>query len=272
MTDPIDGLPVMQVGSWSREKSETLSRYVDASRAARRKFGYSSYIDLFAGPGRVAERGSGILYDGSAVWAWRTSLQRQAPFSELFIADLCSDYVGACTTRLRSLGARVKHFTGPASHTVDEVLAVLPAGLHLAFIDPFNIAHLDFSILRKLAQQKTIDILVHFSVMDIQRNIGREFSAESSRLDAVAPGWRNALALDGLPIRHRVSAFLDYWEHLVRELTQMRVADAKPIFVNCKQGPLYRLLHLSRHDLAERLWNDVGRLERGQGRLFSDVG
>ena len=272
MIDPIDGLPVMPVGSWSREKSETLARYVDASRAARRKFGYSSYIDLFSGPGRVIERHSGRLYDGSAISAWRTSLQHKAAFSDLYIGDVRSESVEACTSRLRSLGARVRPFTGPASTTVDKVLAVLPSGLHLAFIDPFNIAHLDFSILEKLAQQKTIDILVHFSVMDVQRNIGREFNAEVSRLDTVAPGWRDAVILDGIPVRHRVSAFLDYWEQRVMELTQMRIADTRPMFVNCRRGPLYRLIHLSRHDLAERLWNDVGRQQRGQGRLFSDAG
>ncbi|PLP98556.1 hypothetical protein CYJ10_22030 [Cupriavidus pauculus] len=261
----------MDVGAWSNEKSRTLSRYVDASRAARRKFGYSSYIDLFCGPGRVIERDSRQLLDGSAVWAWRTSLQHDAAFSEMFIGDLNPDYVHACDLRLRALGAKVRPFAGPAANTVDEVLARLPNGLHLAFVDPFNIAHLDFSILQKLSQQKTIDILVHFSVMDVQRNIGKEFDSKMSRLDAVAPGWRNTVRLDSMPVRQRVTAFLDHWEQLLMEMTQMRIADTKPIFVNRNRGPLYRLIHLSRHNLAERLWNDVGREHRAQARLFPNA-
>ncbi|MGY2490193.1 three-Cys-motif partner protein TcmP [Cupriavidus sp. CP313] len=271
IVDPVDGLPVMEVGGWAREKHDALARYVDASRAARRKFGYSSYIDLFSGPGRVIERDTGVIHDGGALLAWRTSIQRNAAFSAMYIGDLNSGYVEACATRLRSLGATVQGFTGPASRTIDEVLSILPNGLHLAFVDPFNIEHLDFSIIRKLATQNNMDILLHFSVMDVQRNIGKEFNASDSRLEAAAPGWRDSVALDKLPVRNRVAAFLDYWEQLVVDLTKMRIADAKPIFINRKRGPLYRLIHLSRHDLAERLWNDVGRPERGQGRLFSDA-
>jgi hypothetical protein len=35
----------------------------------------------------------------------------------------------------------------------------------------------------------------------------------------------------------------------------MQVAKTKPLFVNANRGPLYRLLHLSRHPLAQKLWD-----------------
>lgn len=255
--DPADGLPVMKVGAWSEDKHVALSRYVDAARKAREKWSYASFIDLFSGPGRVMNRDSKTISDGGVLSAWRMSKKGGAPFNEIYIADADVASVEACATRLRSTGAHVQAWAGKASETVDWVLDALPAGLHFAFLDPFNIEHLDFEIIRKLASRRSIDILIHFSVMDVQRNIGADYNLASSRLDAAAPGWRNNLRLDALPKRAQVGAYLEYWESLVTDLTKMQVAQSKPLFVNTNKGPLYRLIHLSRHPLATKLWNDA---------------
>jgi len=253
--DPEDGLPVMKVGAWSEEKHVALSRYVDSARQARAKWGYASFIDLFAGPGRVLNRDSKIMSDGGVLSAWRRAQQGGAPFNEVFIGDIDTESVLACEKRLVAAGASVRALVGSAANTVDEVLAALPNGLHFAFLDPFNIEHLDFEIIRKLSSRPNIDILIHFSVMDVQRNIGGDFKLSSSRLDAAAPEWRANLNLDAVPKHERVNAYLQYWESLVSNLTTMQVAKNKPLFVNMNRGPLYRLIHLSRHPLAQKLWN-----------------
>jgi three-Cys-motif partner protein len=253
--DPTDGLPVMKVGGWSEDKHMALSRYIDAARKARAKWGYTSFIDLFSGPGRVMNRESKNISDGSALSAWRMSVKGGAPFNEIFIGDADAESVHACEARLITAGAKVHAYIGKASVTVDEVLAALPGGLHFAFLDPFNIEHLDFELIRKLSARPNIDILIHFSVMDVQRNIGGDFNLNSSRLDAAAPGWRDNLPLDALPRHEQVGAYLEYWETLVTDLTKMQVAQSKPLFVNMNHGPLYRLIHLSRHPLAQKLWN-----------------
>ncbi|MDR5835132.1 three-Cys-motif partner protein TcmP [Caballeronia sp. LZ034LL] len=255
--DPADGLPVMQVGPWSEEKHVALSRYVDAARKARAKWAYASFIDLFSGPGRVLNRESGVISDGGVLSAWRMSARGGAPFNEIFIADTNAESVEACSARLREAGAKVQAYVGSACKTVDLVLAKLPRGLHFAFLDPFSIEHLDFEIILKLAARPNIDILIHFSVMDVQRNIGVDFNLANSRLDAAAPGWRNNLRLKEVPKRRQVIVYLEYWESLVTDLAKMQVAQSKPLFVNMHRGPLYRLIHLSRHPLALKLWNDA---------------
>lgn len=253
--DPDDGLPVMKVGAWSEEKHVALSRYIDSARKARAKWGYASFIDLFAGPGRVLNRDSEVISDGGVLSAWRMSQRGGASFNEVFIGDIDAESLLACEKRLVAAGAAVRAFVGSAANTVDEVLASLPNGLHFAFLDPFNIEHLDFEIIRKLSSRSNIDILIHFSVMDVQRNIGGDFKLSSSRLDAAAPGWRANLNLDAIPKHEQVNAYLQYWESLVSNLTTMLVAQSKPLFVNMNRGPLYRLIHLSRHPLAQKLWN-----------------
>ncbi|MCY1281375.1 three-Cys-motif partner protein [compost metagenome] len=253
--DVDDGLPVMKVGAWSEEKHVALSRYIDSARKARAKWGYASFIDLFAGPGRVLNRDSKVISDGGVLSAWRMAQQGGAPFNEVFIGDVDAESVLACEKRLVAAGATVRALVGSAAKTVDEVLAALPKGLHFAFLDPFSIEHLDFEIIRKLSSRSNIDILIHFSVMDVQRNIGGDFKLSSSRLDAAAPGWRANLNLDAMPKHEQVKAYLQYWESLVFNLTTMQVAQHKPLFVNMNRGPLYRLIHLSRHPLAQKLWN-----------------
>jgi three-Cys-motif partner protein len=253
--DPADGLPVMKVGGWSEEKHVALSRYIDSARKARVKWPYASFIDLFSGPGRVINRESKVISDGGVLSAWRMSQQGGAPFNEVFIGDVDAESVLACEKRLVAAGASVHAHVGTASITVDEVLAALPKGLHFAFLDPFSIEHLDFEIIRKLSSRPNIDILIHFSVMDVQRNIGGDFKLSSSRLDAAAPGWRENLSLDAVPKHEQVGVYLQYWESLVSNLANMQVAQSKPLFVNMNRGPLYRLIHLSRHPLAQKLWN-----------------
>ncbi|MGV7240279.1 three-Cys-motif partner protein TcmP [Caballeronia sp. M23-90] len=255
--DPADGLPVMKVGPWSEDKHVALCRYVDAARKARAKWPYASFIDLFSGPGRVLNRESGVICDGGVLSAWRMSERGGVPFSEIHIADADAESVEACAARLRGAGAKVQAYVGNASTTVDSVLERLPRGLHFAFLDPFSIEHLGFEIIRKLAARPNIDLLIHFSVMDVQRNIGGDFNLASSRLDAAAPGWRRSLRLKEVPKREQVGEYLDYWESLVTDLTKMQVAQSKPLFVNMKKGPLYRLIHLARHPLATKLWDDA---------------
>ncbi|HDR9053544.1 TPA: three-Cys-motif partner protein TcmP [Burkholderia vietnamiensis] len=247
----------MKVGPWSEDKRVALSRYVDAARKARAKWPYASFIDLFSGPGRVMNRESRVISDGGVLSAWRMSERGGAPFNEIYIADADAESVEACSSRLRAAGAKVQACAGTASKTVDWVLETLPRGLHFAFLDPFNIEHLDFEIIRKLAARPNIDLLIHFSVMDVQRNIGVDFNLAGSRLDAAAPGWRNNLQLKEVPKREQVSVYLEYWESLVTDLTKMQVAQSKPLFVNMNKGPLYRLIHLARHPLATKLWNDA---------------
>lgn len=202
-------------------------------------------------------RESGVISDGGVLSAWRMSERGGAPFDEIYIADANTESVEACSSRLRSAGASVQARVGSACKTVDWVLETLPRGLHFAFLDPFNIEHLEFEIIRKLAARPNIDLLIHFSVMDVQRNIGADFHLSGSRLDAAAPGWRNNLRLKEIPKHEQVGAYLEYWESLVTDLTKMQVAQSKPLFVNSNKGPLYRLIHLARHPLATKLWNDA---------------
>lgn len=86
-----DGLPADEVGIWAKDKHKYLTRYLDISRATRRKYigerkGGAVYFDLFCGTGRSKVRDTGEWIDGGVVAAWRTSVE-EAPLH-------CPPYLG----------------------------------------------------------------------------------------------------------------------------------------------------------------------------------
>ena len=265
-----DGLPAEDVGPWAKEKHDLMCRFIDISRGVRQKFigpgtAGATYVDLFCGPGRARIRG-GEFVDGSCVAAWRKSVESGAPFSQVIIADLDQERLKAATARLRSVGAPVEAFHGPAIQTVHLALNRMSKyGLHFAFLDPFSLGALDFRIFEALSQRARMDILVHLSKMDLQRNLGRNISADASALDAFAPGWRQVVTVEQTQKGIRTE-LIDHWKDLVGKVgfatsPQMR------LLKGTREQHLYWLLLLAGHDLAFKFWK-VASNKEGQGDLF----
>jgi three-Cys-motif partner protein len=218
-----DALPAEEVGLWAKEKHGYLRRYIDISRGARAKWlgpgkAGATYIDLFCGPGRARIGKSGEWIDGSCVAAWKESVRSRTPFSAIYIGDSDEERRGHAARRLQRLGAPVIEVSGDASSSVTEIVKQLnPYGLHFAFIDPYNIGSFDFDIINVLSRLNRIDVLVHVSKMDLQRNLRFNVAAERSAFDRFAPGWREAVNLNQKQagIRRKV---LDYWRSLVESL------------------------------------------------------
>lgn len=266
--DQSDGLVRGIVGAWSVDKHQRLRRYVYASHGARRKFlnDYGkevSFVDLYCGPGkaRIKDSISGDLVDGSAVTAAKTAVSC-TPYSKYVIGDLDPEFVSACESRLRSAGVtEIETVVGPASKTVTHAAAKLHKnGLHLAFIDPFN-ADLPFSVIETLAQLNRMDQLIHFSVMDLRRNLNK--MKEDGRLDTLAPGWKTVVK-STMGIDAQRMAVFKHWRSLLENKLKYRVSD-KIVKVRGPQGAeIYWLVFASRHDLGGRLWKEVADLSHQQ--------
>lgn len=264
--DPCPGLPILDIGEWSLEKHDLLRKYVDASWAARQKWPHRCFIDLFSGPGRVKVRKSNVVTDGGAVVAWRQASQKGGRFTKIIVGDIDPNALNACKTRLEALGAPVEALEGPATQTVDQVLRIVnPNGLHLAYLDPYNIEQLPFSVIERLAKFKNIDILVHFSVMDLQRELELDFERDQSRFELFAPNWRNKIDPRLMSKQEARAEFVRYWLSLVDSLG-FSCSRERPLMTNSKNGPLYRMMFLMRHKLADKLWSDIAKPP--QGSLF----
>jgi three-Cys-motif partner protein len=267
-----DGLPAEEVGDWIADKHELLCDYVQISAATRRKFlppvgsGGATLVDLFCGPGRARLKSDGTMIDGGCVAAWRKSVECGAPFSKVIIGDVDEERLKAARQRLVRLGAPVEAITGSAESTVATAVQRSSAyGLNFAFLDPYNLGTLNFGIIAKLSELKRIDILVHVSQMDLQRNFDRNAIVERSSLDAFAPGWRDAIdPMQGAKAARQ--SYFQYWRSLVAGKGVDTNTEIR-LITGPDNQPLYLLLLAAKHELAHRFWEAVAKKNSPQREL-----
>ncbi|MEK8034246.1 three-Cys-motif partner protein TcmP [Ideonella sp. DXS29W] len=246
------------VGSWvPRDKHRLLCDYLYASRYAWKKWPQRVFIDPFCGPGRIQVEGESFTREGGSVMAWR-ALAGHAPFGQMLVGDLVAERARACELRLKARGAVVESFVGPAERTVHEMVSRVPRGaLCMAYIDPYNLELLSFSILQALATLN-VDLAINFSTMDLQRNAEFEFDPARARFDDAAPGWRQDAEVRGASKQNVKLAFFQYWCRLVQGLGFAFSREMPPV-LNDRGQEIYRMVFFARHDLPNRIWADVAR-------------
>ena len=266
-----DGLPVTSVGAWTVEKHERLVRYVDITRGVRSMFArtQTTYVELFCGPGRSIIEGTGQIIDGSPILAARTAKESGVPYTDIHLADADASYVDAACKRMPDDVGRVHPSDGEAEKTVDEIVARLnPYGLHFAFLDPYKLDPLPFSILEKLAKFKHMDMLIHVSIHDFQRNLRLYMDERGGPLDQFAPGWRDVVNQRGTDRNIRIAIF-NHWLALIRSL-DMAASEGSDIekVVGANRQPLYWLVLVARHDRAHEFWNKIRNVSQQQEFKF----
>jgi len=256
-----DGLPVEDcVGDWVDEKHRVLRTYLELHAVGRVGFSNrrNAYIDAFCGPGRAILQRTDRYVEGSPVVAWKSSLERNAPFAELYIGDSDENRRVACAERLRKLNAPVIEVSGNAAEAGRAIVGRLdPYGLHCAFIDPYSLGELRLDFLRALAGVRRMDILVHLSSLDLFRNFESDYSGEQWEFDKFAPGWRSKIP-PGLPRDERRGAVIEYWKTLVDRMGMAASPEMHSIR-NSVNGDVCWLLLIARHELAQRFWRMVLR-------------
>jgi three-Cys-motif partner protein len=259
--DPIDNLMADIVGPWAIEKHERLRKYIDAYRSARAKFlppkgtGGAAYIDLFSGPGRSQIEDSGEFIDGSPIVAYKAAQISGTRFSDLHFNDLDQENVDVLRQRIARLGGMANYYNETAELAVDRIAYALnPAGLHFAFLDPYNLENLPFSIIAKLAKLQRMDMLIHVSIFDLQRNL-RRYLEDGRILDAFMPGWRSSIDTNRNDQAVRTE-LLHYWLGLIRGLGTTP-ADGIELVSATRGQRLYWLVFVSAHQFGRKLWNDI---------------
>lgn len=272
ITDPSDDKPALVVGDWALDKIVRVARYIDCAREARRKFSSfssCSFIDAFSGPGRLFLRQAKSFADGSPLAAWNISKRKKVPFELLAIADLNKETVSVCESRLKALGAPVKSFVGPAEDTVPQISGVLDKkGLHLAFLDPFNLGALTFELIRTLAGMRHVDLLIHYSTYDSKLNLIEYVRNRDPRLERIAPNWQRSVDMNQSP-RSIQRAFLKHWISNVHGLG-FKCGDELPEVRNTRGQDLYRLVFFSRNDFALHCWQEASRISRQISLRFEE--
>lgn len=266
INDPLPELTVERgphgrgVGRWVPEqKHKYLADYIIATQMARRKFPSCVLIDPFCGPGRIQVEGEAFTRPGGSIVAYTAAASTVAPFSRVLIGDLDESRAQANQARLVAAGAEVQAFAGAARETVEDMVRAVPSGaLALAYIDPYNLEHLSFSIIERLAKLRKVDFAVHFSTMDLMRNIDLELNPQRDRFDHALPGWRDEVPLATLSKASLPGWFFGRWCNRIESLG-FRISHQMPLISDGKGRSIYRLVFFSRHPLPDRIWADIAK-------------
>jgi three-Cys-motif partner protein len=247
------------VGIWvPRRKHRLLCNYLIATRHARSKWPNRIFIDPFAGPGRIQVKGEPRTRDGGAALAWR-AVAAAAPFTKVLVGDIEPQRAHACFARLNAIGAPAMKFVGPALHTVQEMIKEVPShSLCTAYIDPYNLEYLSFSILKDLARLEHVDLVINFSTMDLQRNVDLESGPHRTRFDDAAPGWRDQSQIQQASRSNLKIEYFKYWCQLVGQLG-FEYSEEMPWVRNDHGHSIYRMALFTRHALPRRIWKDIAR-------------
>jgi three-Cys-motif partner protein len=268
-----DGLLREIVGDWALEKHERLKRYVDISRHARRKFlsgrsASASYIDLFSGTGQCRIRDTTTVIDGSPLVAFRAAHKGGQAFTQIHLGDINPEAVMAAQARIAAIGGTATAQVGTSEDVAHDIVRqVSPYGLHFALLDPYKLESLSFQTIRVLSDLKHVDMLLHVSAMDLQRNLDSYVDSTATTLDEFAPGWRAAVHLNRSRPAAR-AALLNYWCDLIEKLGFAR--PRYDLITGSKNQRLYWLAFVSREPIANDFWDKI-RYISGQGDLLTGL-
>jgi len=122
---------------------------------------------------------------------------------------------------------------------------------------------LRFETLAKLAHFDRMDILLHFPTNDLVRNLRRHPDRISAFLGT--EGWKSRVAgpRDVLRLRDVLLEQLLPFGYQKAEIRH------EPLLKNSRNAPLYHLVLIAKHGLADSIWRSVIRIEgSGQKRFW----
>jgi three-Cys-motif partner protein len=133
-------------------------------------------------------------------------------------------------------------------------------------LDPYSLQALPFKVLQTLSKLRRIDLLIHVSAQDLQRNLDSYTAAGDNRLEVFAPRWRDAVDLSQSQSAVR-AAILAYWASQMQGLGLPPAQHAELVSGTTKNQRLYWLVFASRSEFAKKLWNEI-RSVSGQRTLL----
>jgi len=278
-----DGLPVQCVGAWAEDKYFFLETYLNASCEARRKFADKNnavFIDLFSGPGKcIVRKEKREIFSGGM----RAAQRDEAPFNELFYFDISKTNADTLVKRLNKANCKV--ICGDSNALVADLVGSLLKKYyryHFAFVDPFGPDNLKFNTLKELARLGRMDMLIHFPIGAIKRNLPNWKKKTSSILDEFlgTDGWRTRI--DQAPANQIFRILIDIFKEQLKSIGYPEkglklISSEQDIYAglptvsvkNTKDVDLYVLILASKHPLAQKIWASIIKMDpNGQKSFF----
>lgn len=161
-----------EIGGWSELKLEILKKYAGAYStilSAQKQGGFSHvYIDAFAGAGKHLSKETQTLVPGSPL----NALAVRPRFREFHLIDIAPEKI---ETLREFVGLREDVFVYQGDCNEILLKDVFPRVRYdqfrrgLCVLDPYGL-HLDWKVISKAGEMKSLDVFLNFPVQDINRN------------------------------------------------------------------------------------------------------
>lgn len=190
-----------KIGNWSEVKLDIIREYATAYSvifsAPKQRNLHHAYIDAFAGPGTHISKTTGKFIPGSPL----NALAVNPPFEQYFLIDLDGDKVARLRRKTRGQD-NVKCYRGDCNEILlDKVFPSVRWEDYwraLCILDPYGL-HLNWEVVQKAGQMRSIEVFLNFPVMDmnmnvLRRNPDRVASKQIERMNAFwgDDSWREA--------------------------------------------------------------------------------
>ena len=273
---------IESIGEWSEIKIALLEDYAKAyatifSAEKQKQVSFHTvYIDGFAGSGLKRLRTTGEEITGSPLRV----LSIKPPFSEYHFIDEDHSRIETLTDEVNKLGASKEINPDDVNIHVGDAITILEKELipsityesykrSLLFLDPYGL-DIPWTLIEKAASQRTIDILLNFSIMDLNRNhlpARRELLTDDQRvkvLPFLGSGWENEI----YPESSQSNLFGTEYEKLGNDDIMLFYASrleskagfkfvSEPLLFSHKGANLYYLVLASQKEPAKRIMNSL---------------
>lgn len=268
-----------QIGYWSEIKLEILKEYAAAYSkilaAQRHPPLHHVYIEGFAGAGLHLTKVTKDFVLGSPL----NALNVLPPFREYHLVDI---EPGKVQSLKQLIGPREDVFIYQGDCNEILLERVFPRVQYrdfrrgLCILDPYGL-HLDWKVIFRAGQMKTLDVFLNFPVADINRNVlwrNPETVVESqkARLNAFwgDDSWANIAyrtdtTLFGEPEKQSNMVFAEAFRRRLKRVAGFaRVPEPLPMR-NSRGAVVYYLFFASQKDTAEHIVIDIFKKYEGRG-------
>lgn len=261
------------IGEWSKNKLGLLRKYLEAYLVILTKQKWCEsyeYIDAFAGTGKPQSRDEEIFVDGSP----RVALSLKKPFTHYHFIEESSWRVKKLEELREEFTERkISIYQGDCNKIlIEKVVPQLPYASKkraIAFIDPFGM-QLNWETLKTIASTKTIEIMLNFPVMAINRGVLKRnpkaiSEKERKRLDLFwgIKDWMFDLyeedhTLFGVEQKKREMSGKEMGRVFKKRLSEIFQHCTDPILmVNSNNAPLYCLMFAGHKASGAKIASDI---------------
>lgn len=265
------GLQFDRIGYWSEVKLEILKKYATAYStiltSRKNPSLFHVYIDAFAGAGIHLAKATDEFVPGSP---WN-ALNVRPPFREYHLIDIELEKV----ENLRKLvGPRKDVFIYQGNCNQILLEHVFPRVRYedyrrgLCILDPYGL-HLDWSVILRAGQMRTLDIFLNFPVADINRNVlwRNPERVEPSQIARMSAFWGDAswreIAYDttgnlfGIPEKEANEVIAEAFRKRLKDVGGFRQVPEPLPMRNSRGAIVYYLFFASQVDVAEKIVLDI---------------